>query len=147
MKKYITVEIIEKQMIKEGYTDDLDETKLYDTVLNWYDAELTSDWKNNLDYMIYSETTADGYEVWVTTEDDRHISVNENVHYYESDLGKYLKDAIQNGGLIQVEGWDNDEFWIVDTLTELYDDVQLAKRDEIINDLIDEGYEYNKKTT
>ena len=41
--------------------------------------------RKHADIMFYTETTADGYEVWIATDDDRHPSINEDVYYYESD--------------------------------------------------------------
>ena len=48
--------------------------------------------------MCYPETTADGYEVYIATYDDRNISVNEHIHYYDSNLATELEDAIRASG-------------------------------------------------
>ena len=52
---------------------------------NHFDFEITDGWNKNPDMMFYTETTSDGYEVWIATDDDRHPSINEDVYYYESD--------------------------------------------------------------
>ena len=118
MSKLITDELIDERL---DWNEDAEYTEKCDIVLEHYEVELTSEWKGNADYYIYSETTADGYEVWVATHDDRSINVNENVHYYDNDLGQYLKEAIPDYGvsLIQCEGWDSDEYWIQDAIDEL----------------------------
>ena len=33
--------------------------------------KLLKQWQQRADYFMYTETTADGYEVWVTTDNDR----------------------------------------------------------------------------
>lgn len=146
MSKLITDELIDERL---DWNEDAEYTEKCDIVLEHYEVELTSEWKGNADYYIYSETTADGYEVWVATHDDRSINVNENVHYYDNDLGQYLKEAIPDYGvsLIQCEGWDSDEYWIQDAIDELYEDVYEEKKDELIEELQDEGYEFPKKET
>lgn len=146
MSKLITDELIDERL---DWNDDAEYTEKCDIVLGHYEVELTSEWKCNADYYIYSETTADGYEVWVTTDDDRNINVNENVHYYENDLGDSLKEAIQDYSveLIQCEGWDSDEYWITDVIDELYEEVYDEKRNELIDELQNEGYEFPEKET
>jgi len=136
MSKLITDKLIDERL---DWNDDAEYTEKCDIVLGHYEVDLTSEWKGNADYYIYSETTADGYEVWVTTDDDRSINVNENVHYYENDLGDSLKEAIQD------YSWDNDEYWITDVIDELYEEVYDIKKDELIDELQDEGYELPTK--
>ncbi len=45
---------------------------------------------------IYCETTKDGYEVWVATEDMGNVCISEDVYYYDSDLHHALADAIRD---------------------------------------------------
>ena len=45
----------------------------------------------------YTETTADGYEVWVATEDERSPYIGEDLYYYDSDWLEKMPDAMTSG--------------------------------------------------
>ena len=94
------------------------------------------------DYSIYCETTADGYEVWVTTSGDgRNVNINEDVHYYDNDLSEKLVEAMTDyNELIYVE--DLEEYYVQDAVTEVYDSYVNDIKQEVENELIEEGYEY-----
>ena len=140
-KKLITDELIEEKMISYGFgeVESHDEEHARKVVLDYYDAELTDQWRENCEYYIYEESTADGYTVYISTSDTRNICVNENIHYYESSLGEELQDAIKNSGEIYVEDLYQD--FIDDAIQELY--LYLAERfhEQALDELQDEGYE------
>ena len=142
-KKLITDELIEEKMIKLGFgeVESHDEEHVRKAVLKHFDAELTADWQNNCEFYIYEESTSDGYSVWVATHDTSSISVNEHIHYYDSDLSNVLQDAIKDGGEIYVDDLFQD--FIDDAIQELY--LYLAERfhQEAIDELEDEGYKQN----
>ena len=78
-KKYITDELIEERLKDQrglssydGYGAE-DEDADYKKLCEHYDFELTRSvaWYNRADYFMYSETTADGYEIWVATDNDK----------------------------------------------------------------------------
>jgi hypothetical protein len=64
--KYITDEIIEKEMIKRGLPTDgdklQDEEFVQAAVLKYYDVVIHDDYTSNADFYCYPENTADGYE-------------------------------------------------------------------------------------
>ena len=140
-KKLITDELIEQKMISYGFgeVESHDEEHTRKVVLDHYDAELTDQWRENCEYYIYEESTADGYTVYISTSDTRNICVNENIHYYESSLGEELQDAIKNSGEIYVDDLYQD--FIDDAIQELY--LYLAERfnEQALDELQDEGYE------
>jgi len=142
-KKLITDELIEQKMISYGYgeTNSHDEEYVRELILKHYDAELTDQWQSNCDYYIYEESTADGYSVFVACYDTSSISVNEDIHYYDSDLSGKLQDAIKDGGEIYVDDYYQD--FIDDAIQELY--IMLAERfhEQAIDELEDEGYKQN----
>jgi hypothetical protein len=104
-KKLITDKLIEQKMISYGFgeIESHDEEHIRKVVLDHYDAELTDQWRENCEYYIYEESTADGYTVYISTSDTRNICVNENIHYYESSLSEELQDAIKDSGEIYVD--------------------------------------------
>ena len=138
--KYITEDLIEQGMIRLGYgeVDSHDEDKVRKIVLDHFDAELTDQWRQNCEFYIYEESTADGYSVYVATSDTNSVSVNEDIHYYDSDLSGVLQDAIKDGGEIYVDDYFQD--FIDDAIQELY--LYLAERmhQEVVDELLDEGY-------
>ena len=142
-KKLITDELIEEKMISYGFgeKDSHDEEYVRKLILKYYDAELTDQWQQNCDYYIYEESTADGYSVFVACHDTSSISVNEDIHYYDNELGDRLHDAIKDGGEIYVDDYYQD--FIDDAMQELY--LHLAERmhQQAIDELEDEGYKQN----
>jgi len=61
---------------------------------DFFDSKVTTKENDSLtcDYICYEELTADGYEVVVFTNkvDGKGISVNEEVHYYNSNLAEEI---------------------------------------------------------
>ena len=146
--KYITDELINERLEAKGFGDKQSENEdvAKQNVLDHYGVELTSDWTNRASYYIYEETTKDGYSVYVTTDDTDNISVCEDIHYYDSDLADVLEERIKwsNGDK------DYPEIIYVDDLCQNFIDlaienlfIYLSERfeEEVINELIDEGYE------
>ena len=142
-KKLITDELIEEKMISYGFgeRDSHDEEYVRKLILKYYDAELTDQWQQNCDYYIYEESTADGYSVFVACYDTSSISVNEDIHYYDSDLSGKLQDAIKDGSEIYVDDYYQD--FIDDAIQELYTYLVESKYQEAIDELKDEGYKQN----
>jgi len=143
MAKFITDELIEQKMISYGYgeTNSHDEEYIKELVLKHFDAELTDQWQSNCDYYIYEESTADGYSVFVACYDTNSICVNEDIHYYDSDLSGKLQDAIKDGFEIYVDDLHQD--FIDDAIQELYLYLAEHMHSQAIDELEDEGYKQN----
>ena len=144
MKKYITDKMVEAEMIKRGLpTTEDNEDVIQKAVLDYYDVEITSDYTQSADYYVYTETTADQYEVFIATHDDRNICVNEHVHYYDTNLATELEEAITGGGMCTIYVADEfiDEYWYSDMFNEIYQSICEITEQEIKDILIDEGYE------
>ena len=144
MKKQITDELIEEILNKTKFNeqDSHDEDHIKKVVLDHYDSEITDDWNVSCDFFIYEETTADGYSVYVATYDQRSVSVSEHVHYYDSNLGDELRQAICEGIKIYID--DVQQYYVQDVIRDLYIILSKKKEEEIIDQLIDEGYEESK---
>ena len=147
MAKYITDEMVEAEMIKRGLPTDgdklQDEEFVQAAVLKYYDVAIHDDYTTRADYYCYPETTADGYEVYVATYDDKSICVGEHIHYYDSNLATELEDAIRGGGCeeIYVASDFIDEYWYSDMFSEIYQSICEITEQEIKDIFIDEGYE------
>ncbi len=86
MNKYITDKLIEERLNKQRLSSEdsygaEDEDADYKKLCEYYDFELIDTFNGKAEYFIYSETTADGDEVLITTDNDQGKgNVNEEVH-------------------------------------------------------------------
>ena len=148
MSKLITIELINERLEAKGFGDKQreDENLAKKSVLDYYGVKLTSNYTGDAEFSIYEESTVDGYSVWIATCENRQINVCENVHYYDSNLGDALAEAIKysNG-----DSEDPETFYIEDEYANYVDEaieqlfVYLSEKfeEEVVNELIDEGYE------
>ena len=147
-KKILTQELIEQTLEDKGYPITHDEGMTYEFMLKkvceYYDAEISEDWNDNADFFIYSETTADGYEVYIATNSPSTPSINEDVYYYDSDLASSLEDALIDGARIYVDYLQDD--YVHEAAESAYDYLYERLIEETENELIDEGYEYENET-
>jgi hypothetical protein len=150
-KKLITAELINKKLEVKGFGDYQanDEDLAKESVLNYYNIEFTDDYSSSADFYIYEESTADGYSVFVATHDQNVVNVNENVYYYDSDLGGALIDYIkysngdeENPEIVYVDDLNQD--FIDDAMVQLFEYLSERLEEEIIDELTDEGYELEK---
>ncbi len=145
MNKILTDKLIEKRLKDHGISmydgDDNALAKLQEK----YEFKLTDNWNGTPDYSIYTETTADGYEVYVATNGDgRNICINEDVYYYDSDLADALYNAIFGySGLIYVD--DLNAYYVQDAIEQAWESFITDMIDEVENELIEQGYEQEKE--
>ena len=146
-KKIITQELIEQKLADKGYPLTHDEGVTYEFMLKkvceYYDAEISEDWNDDADFFIYSESTADGYEVYIATNSPSTPSINEDVYYYDSDLASTLEDALIDGARIYVDYLQDD--YVREAAESAYDYLYERLIEETENELIDEGYEYENE--
>ena len=145
MSKIITDELIKEKLIYRGWQeiDDADQDWQRKMVLSYYDVELTDRFDNNCEYYIYSETTRDGFEVWVASEDVGVVSICEDVYYYDGDLHVELIDAIKNE-LSPIYVDDENADFVDYAIEELYEHLYDEKYQEAESELEDEGYKYEE---
>ena len=144
MSKLITEELIDEGLEAIGIDYDIDHDKALEVVKNHYEFDITDNWNKTPDYSIYAETTADGYEVWVTTAGDgRNVCINEDVHYYDHDLADKLVEAASDyNELIYVDDIDSD--YVQDAVMQLYESYTTEMKKQVEDQLVEEGYEYEK---
>ena len=135
--KYITDELITQRMSEKGWIEGCDDEHARNQVLAHYDCEVTDQWQNP-DFSIYEESTSDGYSVWIASADTNRININEDVYYYDGDLPDVLYEAIPDYNRIYCDCEDI----IEDAITRHYEDLLCRIEDEIIDELIDEGYNH-----
>jgi hypothetical protein len=142
MKKILTEDLIDERLEAIGIDYDIDHDEALRVVKNHYEFDITDTWNKTPDYSIYAETTADGYEVWVTTSGDgRNVCINEDVHYYDHDLAERLVEAASDyNELIYVDDSD----YVQDAVMQLYESYTSEMKKQVEDELIEEGYEYEK---
>ncbi len=112
----------------------MDDERRVELVKEFYDLDITHDISNfeNVDCNIYNESTSDGYDVYVITNNTKHISICEDVFYYDHDLTERFNDHIR---------WGDRTFYIEEYLYEdCYFEDYIAN--EMFNDLIN-GRDFN----
>ena len=104
-----------------------------------------SDFENN-DCAIYNESTADGYDVFVVTNDTRNVNVCENVFYYDHDIADQFSEQVRYGDrTFYIDNDIYEDCYIEDKLIELFaENVEdIIENDEL--DITLEEIEYLKK--
>ena len=135
--KYITDALITERMANKGWIEGCDDEHARNQVLAHYDCEITDRWQNP-DFSIYEESTADGYSVWIASANTKNISINEDVYYYDGDLSDVLYETIPDYNRIYCDCEDI----IEDAITRHYEDLLHKIEDEVIDELLDEGYNH-----
>jgi len=153
-KKLITDELINERLEAIGFGDYQanNEDLTRKSVLKHFNVQFTDEWTKKPDFYIYEESTADGYSVFVATHDQNSVNVNENVYYYDSDLGDVLEEHIRNSNgdedypeIIYVD--DLYQQFIDDAIVQLFEYLAERFEEEVTNELIEEGYEYDDPKT
>ena len=149
MTKLITPELINERLEAKGFGEKQadGEDLMYEAVLGHYGYKLIDEWDDDADYFIYEESTADGYSVYIATANPRQINTNEDVYYYDRDLGDNLAEAIKWGNgdpeypeKIYVE--DLGAQYVQDAMEQLFEELSGRFEEEVIDELTEEGYEY-----
>jgi hypothetical protein len=142
---------LEEKMISKGFgeVDSHDEEHVMKVVCKHFDLELTDTWQSGCDHYIYEESTADGYTVYVSTHDAQgDICVSENIFYYDNDLSAELKQAIYDNDhgdvKIYLSMLYDGEYWIEDTIRDIYIELVELYTDMCKDELTDEGFDEPK---
>ena len=102
---------------------------------------------NKYDLKIYSESTNDGYDIFWCTVDERPY-VCQDGYYYE-DYQAWSEQAVEHmtqGGNVWVEShiWDDMEQDFDEEMAQWWSDVYDDLHSEKVDELIDDGYEYEE---
>ena len=148
MSKLITIELINERLEAKGFGDKQRENEnlAKKSVLDYYGVKLTSNYTWDAEFSIYEESTVDGYSVWIATCDTKQINICEDVHYYDSDLGDALAEAMKysNGDSEDPEIFyieDEHANFVNEAIEQLFVYLSEKFEEEVINELTDEGYE------
>lgn len=145
MSKIITEKLIEEKLKEKGLSMYEGDDNALEKLQTHYEFELTDSYSRTPDYSIYTETTADGYEVFIATSGDgRNICINEDVYYYDSDLAQALYDAMFDyNELIYVD--DLEAYYVQDAIEQAWESFISDMIDEVENELIEQGYKQEEE--
>ena len=105
---------------RQGHMPD---ERMIELVKNHLDISISTDISDfeNVDCTIYNESTADGYDVFVITNDTRNVNVCENVFYYDHDIANQFREQIRYGDTtFYIDESIYDDCYIDDQLIELF---------------------------
>ena len=145
MSKTLTEELIQERLEDKGWSvphETHHEDKISQLELE-YDFEIVSDW-DKCDAYFYTDETADGYSIWIATEDETRINVNEDVYYYDSQWFEKLADYLRDGCRVYIDSYSQDEYGFEEVIEALYEELYMIIYDDIEEVLEGEGYEYPK---
>ncbi len=81
---------------------------------NDYDDVVSDEKFDGMDYQCYTETTADGYEVYVLKDTNEEMNINEHVHYYDSDLADDLFEILLGSNTVYMDHYLWDDIYMDD---------------------------------
>ena len=111
---------------------DILESRMIELIKNHLEISISQDVSDfdNVDCHIYSESTADGYDVYVCTNNTRQPSICEDVYYYEHDLADAFQEQVRYG---------DKTFYVCDSIYEdcYFDDTLVEMFVEYVDDIVE----------
>ena len=91
-------------------------------VLDYLNTSMEHDNFDRGNFKVYSETTADGYEVYIATHDDRNINIQEDVYYYDSDLTDVIMEQLEEHYSVYIDSYLYDDIYMDDKFEEYFNE-------------------------
>ena len=101
-------------------------------VLEHLDTTIEHDMNSwdNVDVKVYNETTTDGYELFVVTFDDSNPSINDDIHYYDSDVADRVMENLEQGYSVYIDEYMYEDLYMDDQFEEYFNE----NVEEIVSD-------------
>merc|ERR1712224_391475 len=103
----------------------LTDTRKIELICDHFELDITHD-INHFDSVhcaIYSESTADGYDVFVVTNDPTNVSICEDVYYYDHDIGEAFREQVRYGDkTFYIEEYMYEDCHIEDQLIDMFEE-------------------------
>jgi len=113
---------------------ELPEERLIELVKDYYDLDISHEINDfeNTDCAIYEDSSADGYSLYIVTNNTRHISICEDVHYYDHNLANAFEEQVRYGDqTFYIDASIYDDSYFDDKLVSMFVD----RVEEIIEEL------------
>ena len=91
-------------------------------VLDYLSTSMEHDNFNKGDFKVYSETTADGYEVYIATHDDKNITIQDDVYYYDSDLADVIMEQLEDRYSVYIDEYLYEDIYMDDAFEEYFNE-------------------------
>jgi len=91
------------------------------------------DW-SNVDCRVYNESSADGYDLWVVTNQPNHPIICEDVYYYSHDIADAIREQIRYGDeTFYIDDCIYEDCYIDDMLVEVFNEFveEIIENDEL----------------
>ena len=152
-KTLLTDEIVKEKLEMDGIMEEPDGPWLLEYINTEYGGKLdtTTDWcDDKWKLKIYSESTADGYDIWWCTYDERPY-VSQDGYYYE-DYSEWSDQALQeltSGSEVWIEPhvWSDMEYDFNYELEQWWPDVYEEKFSDMKDELLDSGDYYEEEVS
>lgn len=112
----------------------MDDERKVELVKEFYDLDISHNMNDfdNVDCTVYNESSADGYDLFVITNNTKNVSICEDVYYYDHDLPERFNEHVR---------WGDRTFYIEEYLYEdCYFEDYMAN--DMFNDLVN-GNDFN----
>ena len=139
----LTEELIQERLEDKGVTvpHETSQDDKISKLKELYGFNIINDWQN-CDVYFYTDETSDGYEIWIATEDDRNVHINEDVYYYETSWFEKLADYIRDGASIYIDQYAQEGYEYEEVIEAIYEEWYMEEHDAVVDELGDEGYKY-----
>ena len=114
-------------------------------VLDYLNTSMYHDEFDKGDFKVYSETTADGYEVYIATHDDQNVNIQEDVYYYDSDLTDVIMEQLEDRYSVYIDSYLYDDIYMDDKFEEYFDENVEDIVDDIPDSFTKEELKYVKR--
>jgi len=135
----------------------MEENRMIEILKSQLGLSITTDISefDKVDCTIYSESTADGYDVYILTNNPSNISVCEDVYYYDHDIANGFEEQVRYGDTsFYIDDYIYEDCYMEDKLLEMFGEYveDIVKGDVITEEekkfLIEEyGLEKNNEET
>ena len=114
----------------------LDEARLIELVKQHLELSISTDLNDwsNVDCRVYNEQTADGYDLWVVTNQTDHPIICEDVYYYDHDVADAVREQIRYGDeTFYIDECIYEDCYIDDMLVEVFNEFveEIIENDEL----------------
>ena len=150
MAELLTEDIIHDALQEDGIMHEPDAGWIFEYIKSEHGGNLDTEstWSDNRGLKIYSESTADSYDIWWCTYDEKPY-VSEDGYYYEDHQAwsEEAIDALTQGQDVWVEShiWDDMEWEFNHALEAWWQDVYEDKFNDKKDELLDSGDYYEEK--
>ena len=150
MAELLTEDIIHDALQEDSIMHEPDAGWIFEYIKSEHGGNLDTEstWSDNRGLKIYSESTADSYDIWWCTYDEKPY-VSQDGYYYEDHQAwsEEAIDALTQGQDVWVEShiWDDMEWEFNHALEAWWQDVYEDKFNDKKDELLDSGDYYEEK--